>query len=581
LGAVDALYLLTNQGKGATHIPDIHGQCTGLRSSQLAAIERLYRRRVSHDKVLSPELARTMCQLTQDIRRPLGVLLTRRGQVQEIIIGTDLTLSQTTMAKFRAGSRSLRGLRLIRTQLHDQPLNQESLTDLAYLRLDLIGVLSVTPQWTPGNLYLAHLLPPDGSGQLFKILKGTPFHECPMVFDQFIDDLEADLQQARITHTIGGEGESAILISASARSRAEQEDRLVELAELATSVGVTVIDRMVQRTSDGHQRYLLGSGKLKDVLIQTLHKGADMVIFDQTLTPAQSRAISEMTDIKVIDRTQLILDIFARRAHSREGKVQVELAQLQYLLPRLSGKGKQLSRLGGGIGTRGPGETKLETDRRRIRDRMTHLEREIQQFARHQDQRRARRTRHGMPVLSLVGYTNAGKSTLLNVLTKSHVSAENRVFETLDTTSRRLRFPQDREVIVTDTVGFIRDLPQELVGAFRTTLEELREADLLIHVVDASAADVDVQVSAVVAILQELDLSTIPRTLVFNKCDRIAPAVADLLCRRYGAIGISAVQPQTLHPLLEHLERLLSTLLPQEPAGNFGTAPALTLASRS
>ena len=521
-----------------------------------------------------------MCQLTDDIRRPLAVLLTRRGQIEEITIGTDLTLSPTTMAKFRAGSRSLRGLRLIRTQLHDQPLSQESLTDLAYLRLDLIGVLSVTPEWTPGNLYLAHLLPPNGSGQLFKILKATPFHQCTMAFDQFIGDLEADLQQARSTHTIGREGESAILVSASARSRAEQEDRLVELTELATSVGVTVIDRIVQRTPDGHQRYLLGSGKLKDVLIQTLHKGADMVIFDQTLSPAQSRAISEMTDIKVIDRTQLILDIFARRAHSREGKVQVELAQLQYLLPRLSGKGAQLSRLGGGIGTRGPGETKLETDRRRIRDRMTHLERELQQFARHQDQRRARRTRHGMPVLSLVGYTNAGKSTLLNVLTKSQVSAENRLFETLDTTSRRLRFPQDREVIVTDTVGFIRDLPQELVGAFRTTLEELREADLLIHVVDASAADVDVQISAVVAILQDLNLGTIPRTLVFNKCDRISPAVADLLCRRYGAIGISAVLPQTLHPLLEHLERQLSTLLPPDPSGRSGTAaPALSLAS--
>lgn len=551
-----------------------------MRASQLAAIERLYRRRVPHDKVLSPELARTICQLSQDIRRPLAVLLTRRGQIQEIIVGTDLTLSPATLAKFRTGARSLRGLRLIRTQTHDQPLSQESLTDLAYLRLDLIGVLSVTMEGTPGNLYLAHLLPPNGSGQLCKILKTLPFHQCAIAFDRFIEELESDMQQALSSYAVGKAKESAILVSASTRSRAEQEDRLVELAELATSAGVTVIDRMVQRTQDGHQRYLLGSGKLKDVLIQTLHKGADMVIFDQTLTPAQSRAISEMTDIKVIDRTQLILDIFATRAHSREGKVQVELAQLQYLLPRLSGKGAQLSRLGGGIGTRGPGETKLETDRRRIRDRMTHLERELEQFARHQDQRRARRTRHGLPVLSLVGYTNAGKSTLLNVLTKSQVSAEDRVFETLDTTSRRLRFPQDREVIVTDTVGFIRDLPQELVGAFRTTLEELRQADLLIHLVDASAADVDVQVSAVVTILRDLDLNTIPRMLVFNKCDRISPVMAELLCRRYGAIGISAVQPQSLHPLLEHLERQLAGIMPPDSPWQSGT-DALALASRA
>jgi len=551
-----------------------------LRAGQLAAVERLYRRRVPQDKVLSPELARTMCQVSQDLRRPIAVLLTRRGQVQEIIAGADLTLSPTTMAKFRTGSRSLRGLRLIRTQLHDQPLSQESLTDLAYLRLDLIGVLSVTPESAPGNLYLAHLLPPNGAGQLCRILEATPFHQCPIVFDQFIAELEAELQQARRTHTVGQGGESALLVSASSRSRIEQEDRLVELAELANSVGVTVIDRMAQRTADGHQRYLLGSGKLKDVLIQTLHKGADMVIFDQTLSPAQSRAISEMTDVKVIDRTQLILDIFARRAHSREGKVQVELAQLRYLLPRLSGKGSQLSRLGGGIGTRGPGEAKLETDRRRIRDRITHLERELRQFARHQDQRRARRTRHGLPVLSLVGYTNAGKSTLLNVLTKSRVSAEDRLFETLDTTSRRLRFPHDREVIVTDTVGFIRELPQELVGAFRTTLDELHEADLLVHVVDASAPDVDVQISAVVRILDDLNLGAIPRTLVFNKCDRLPQTEADLLCRRYAAIGISAIRPETLHPLLEHLERRIAAVLPQEGALPAKHPAPLALASR-
>ncbi len=518
-----------------------------------------------------------MCELSQEVQRAIAVLITRRGQVQEIIVGTDLTPSPTTITKFRVGPRSLRGLRVIRTQLNDLPLSQEALTDLAYLRLDLIGVLSVTLEGTPGNLYLAHLLPPNRSGQLCNILKAQPFHQCAIAFDQLIDELEAELQQARETHAIGHERESAMLVSASPQSRAEQEDLLIELSELASSAGVTVIDRMAQRIPDGHQRYLLGSGKLKDVLIQTLHRGADMVIFDQTLSPAQSRAIAEMTDIKIIDRTQLILDIFARRAHSREGKVQVELAQLRYLLPRLSGKGAELSRLGGGIGTRGPGETKLETDRRRIRDRITHLERELQQFAHHQDQRRARRTKHGLPILSLVGYTNAGKSTLLNVLTKSHVSAEDRLFETLDTTSRRLRFPQDREVIITDTVGFIRDLPQELVGAFRTTLEELREADLLVHVVDAGAADVDVQISAVVTILQDLNLNTIPRVLVFNKCDRFLQAEADLLCRRYEAIGVSAVHPDSLRPLLDHLEHRLATMMPfgSVPSGRMNASVAL------
>jgi GTPase len=286
-----------------------------------------------------------------------------------------------------------------------------------------------------------------------------------------------------------------------------------------------------------------------------------------------------MTDIKVIDRTQLILDIFARRAHSREGKVQVELAQLRYLLPRLLGKGTQLSRLGGGIGSRGPGETKLESDRRRVHDRITHLERDLAQFAKHQGQRRARRGRQGLPVVSLVGYTNAGKSTLLNVLTKSHVSAENRMFETLDTTSRRLRFPEDSEIIVTDTVGFIRDLPKELVGAFRTTLEELHEADLLLHVVDAGAADVDVQISAVVDVLRDLGLESIPRMLVLNKCDRLPPDQVGLLSRRYRAIGISAIRPETLRPLLAelyaHVSRITVDRTPTLPSPPQNGEPAL------
>lgn len=501
-----------------------------------------------------------MSQLTLEIRRPIGVLLTRRGQVQEVVVGTELALTTTTLAKFRAGSRSLRGLRFMRTELHDQPLSQEALTDLAFLRLDLIGTLSITSDGHPGNVYLAHLLPNNPTGQLFKVLKAVPFHQHTIAFNQFIDELEAEHQEAHAHYAISGGKESAILVSASPRSRSEQEERLDELAELALSAEVAVIDRVAQRTSDGHQRYLLGRGKMKEVLIRTLHRGADMVIFDQTLSPAQSRAISEMTDIKVIDRTQLILDIFARRAHSREGKVQVELAQLRYVLPRLSGKGTQLSRLGGGIGTRGPGETKLETDRRRIRDRITHLERDLVQFSRHQDQRRSRRDRHGLPIISLVGYTNAGKSTLLNVLTKSQVSAQNRLFETLDTTSRRLRFPQDREVIVTDTVGFIRDLPQELVGAFRTTLEELREADLLLHVVDVSAPDIEIQITAVVAILGDLQLDDVPRMLVFNKSDRVSSHQGELLCRRYAAIGISALQPDSLHPLLVRLEEFVNRL---------------------
>ncbi len=542
----------------------------------MAALERLYRRRVPADRIVSPELARALSELSHAIRRSVGVVLTRRGAVQDVLVGSDTGPSATTLSKFRASSRSLRGLRLIRTHLHDQPLSQEDLTTLALLRLDLIAVLGVTPDGLPGTLHVAHLLPPNPNGQLCQIIKPVPFHQHHLEADRFVQDLEHDLQRADGSHAVGDDRQAVMLVSASPRSRIDQEDRLAELHELAESDGLRVLDRMVQRTQDGHQRYLLGSGKLKDVLMRALQKGADLLIFDQDLTPAQARAISEVTELPVIDRTQLILDIFARRAHTREGKVQVELAQLRYLLPRLSGHGASLSRLGGGIGTRGPGETKLETDRRRIRDRIAHLERELISFARHQDQRRAKRIRHGLPVVSIVGYTNAGKSTLLNQLTESHVPVEDRVFETLDTTSRRLRFPTAREVIVTDTVGFIRDLPKDLLGAFRTTLEELRDADLLLHLVDASARDLDVQISAVETIVRELNLDSIPRVLVFNKCDRLPAHEAQLLCRRYGAIGISALQPATLRPLMEHLDAALA----RSPAAVEWEAAPLALASR-
>jgi GTPase len=542
-------------------------------------LERLYRRRMSADEVLSPEAAKTLAQFTHEIRRPIGLVITRRGAVQDVLVGSGTEPSPTTLTAFRASPRSLRGLRLIRSHPKEQPLTQEDLTLLGLLRLDMIGTMTVTPKGEPGLLSLAHLNPPSPKGELYTLLKPTLVHLCPVNFDTFIRELEADLQGQSGSHTMA-QKPTAILVSASPQNKADQEERLVELAELASSADLAVIDRLVQRTQSGHHRFQLGSGKLKDVLMHAMQKGADLLIFDQDLAPAQLRAIDEITDLTVIDRTQLILDIFAQRAHSREGKVQVELAQLRYLLPRLSGQGTSLSRLGGGIGSRGPGETKLETDRRRIRERIDHLEREIEGFARHQDQRRSRRVRQAFPVLSIVGYTNAGKSTLLNVLTKSEVSTAPRVFETLDTTSRRLHFPHGREVILTDTVGFIRDLPKDLLAAFRTTLDEMRDADLLLHVVDAGAKDLAAHIASVETVLQSLALDQIPRVLVFNKCDQLPAGQADVLCRRYAAIGISALQPETLPPLLRHLEERLADLVPLDESSKKSTTQGPTLASR-
>ena len=521
-------------------------------------LEHLYRRRVPVDKVITPELARACTELSHEIRRQIGLVITRRGAIEQVIVGSGRELVLTDLSRFRLGRRLLRGVRLVHTHLHNEPLTQDDLTDLALLRLDLIVAIGVGPDGLPADVSLAHILPPNPRGQVYDVWAPSPFHSFQLECEAFVDALETELTRVASDHVVQDGQESAILISVSTRSRGDQEERLEELAELVRSDEITVLESVVQRSQDIHPKYLLGSGKLKEVVIKALQRGADLLIFDQDLTAAQIRTIAEVTEMKVIDRTQVILDIFARRAHSREGKIQVELAQLRYLLPRLSGKSTALSRLGGGIGGRGPGETKLETDRRRVRDRIAHLERELGAFARHRDQRRGRRFRRMVPIISIVGYTNAGKSTLLNALTESHVPVQDRPFETLDTSSRRLRFPRDREVIITDTVGFIRDLPKDLMGAFRTTLEELRDADLLVHLVDASARDLQGQIESVEAILSELELERMPRLLVFNKCDRLAPEEAETLCHRYRALGISALQPTTLTPLTDCLERTLA-----------------------
>jgi GTP-binding protein HflX len=335
------------------------------------------------------------------------------------------------------------------------------------------------------------------------------------------------------------------------------EARQRELVQLCESAGLTVADRLVQRRPRPDPRFLVGRGKLEEIILRALQMDAEMLVFDPDLTPAQVRAIAELTELKVVDRTQVILDIFAQRAQSRDGKLQVELAQLRYLLPRLSLRDSGLSRLTGGIGGRGPGETKLEIDRRRARDRIRKLDKQIGSLSRRRGLRRRQRQRSGLPVVSIVGYTNAGKSTLLNVLTESEVLVEDKLFATLDPVTRRLRFPRDREVVITDTVGFIRDLPPDLVRAFRATLEELLDADLLLHVADASDPEIEAQVAAVRRILSELELDAVSRLLVLNKTDRLDPGTADEMARSLQGVPISALEPSTLPRLLEQIEARL------------------------
>jgi GTP-binding protein HflX len=321
---------------------------------------------------------------------------------------------------------------------------------------------------------------------------------------------------------------------------------------------------MIQRRPNIDPRTLLGKGKLDELLVRAMQLGADAIIFDRELQAAQVRSISEATDLKVIDRSQLILDIFAQRAQSHEGKIQVELAQLKYILPRLvMGQNSAFSRLAGGIGGRGPGETKLETDRRRVRDRIHRLEKELASQAKRREQRRKERQRHQVPTISIVGYTNAGKSTLLNALTASEVLAESRMFATLDPTTRRLRLPREREVIINDTVGFIRDLPPDLIAAFRSTLEEIDGSRLLIHLVDAANPRWQQQIASVDRILVELNVNRIPRLLVLNKTDLIDEMTREAMLRQLSlesgidAIAISASHRESLRPLLNQIEQLL------------------------
>ena len=327
------------------------------------------------------------------------------------------------------------------------------------------------------------------------------------------------------------------LIAGRAR-RLDAERSLEELGGLAQAAGAHVVLRMLQERPKPDPSTFLGAGKIETLAASCAETDADLVVFDNELTPAQLRHIEEKVGRKIVDRTQLILDIFARRARTREGKLQVELAQLKYLLPRLVGAGAALSRLGGGIGTRGPGETKLETDRRRIRMRIHALNAELERVRQRRSQLRERRQKASVPTVALVGYTNAGKTTLFNVLTRAGAEASDALFVTLDPLVRQVRLPDSRELLVSDTVGFIDRLPHALVAAFRATLEEVAEADLVLHVIDAAASDRDRRITAVGQVLEEVGATDVPLLAVYNKCDqmtveerrRLQEAESDALC---------------------------------------------------
>jgi GTP-binding protein HflX len=468
----------------------------------------------------------------------------------------------------------LRGLRYVHTHLRGEPLTPDDMADLAHLRFDVMVAIGVGADGLPDGAHVASLLPDNPEGKQWDVQENLPVNRLEDDFPRFIQSLEEEFERTQRAYAVGDNRERAVLMSVTSGSKAAAEESLDELAELAESGGVVPADRIIQHRPRADPQYLIGRGKLDEVIVRSLQVGADLLIFDQSLTPGQSRAIAERTELKVIDRTMLILDIFAQRAHSREGKLQVELAQLKYLMPYLANKGTALSRLAGGIGGRGPGETKLEVDRRRVQDRINHLEKQLRNVSQRRHLRRQQRQRRQLPVISIVGYTNAGKSTLLNTLTHSSVLAQDRLFATLDPASRRLRFPRDLEVIITDTVGFIRDLPPDLIAAFQATLDELHDADLLLHVVDVSSPYIDDHIQAVETILTELNLGDIPQLIVLNKADLVSPEIAANLARLYQGVVISAHDSETLSPLIHCLQDLLGEKITEE-SGVSGTAAAV------
>jgi GTP-binding protein HflX len=538
-------------------IQTVTGNTSGLKPSQLKRLEHLYRRRAALTQVIPPEFARALGELSNELGRQIGVLLDRRGHVAFVVVGDAHKIFLPDVGRQRAGQSRLRGLRLVHTHLRAEPLTRDDLTDLARLRLDLVAAIAIDDAGRPAKIHCAHLLPDNPDGQMWRVLEPLSPHAAELDFTALIRGLEEEFARRTPLRRAGDRRERALLVHLFIGPVPDAEERKAELPELARTAGVEVVGTVVQRRAEADGRTLIGKGKLEEVVLRALQLDADLVIFDRNLSPSQARNVAELTDLKVIDRTQLILDIFAKRAHSRDGKVQVELAQLKYLFPRLAMKQEALSRLTGGIGGQGPGETTLEIQRRRARDRIARLEREIERLAKERGVRRAKRESRGVPQVAIVGYTNAGKSTLFNALTRASVLVEDKLFATLDPTSRRLRFPKDRELLLTDTVGFIRDLPPDLVNAFRATLEELYEADLLLHVCDVADPHLEGRIEAVERILREMKLEAVPRLLVYNKIDLLSPAELARITRGTNALPVSALDVETTRTLLWRMEALL------------------------
>lgn len=555
----------------------------GLKKSEIQRLNRLLQERIPEDKVLTLDLAETMAEISHDIGSAISVVANRRGQVVNVTVGGPKDVNVPELKGVRVGPGRLCGHRIIYTHLagKNSGRNTPSKEDLQCLlrnRLDVLAFIEVDPNGTfskskgdqidyADRVQFAHLLPSrDAEGNLWKLLDPTTARKSQNEdFAKLISALEDEFRRVSPRLPVA-EGEERTILAALIMEGSDAwqiEDDLDELTQLARTAGATVCGRMTQARLQPDPRQYFGSGKVQELALLVQELGANMVIVNNDLSPNQQRNLEDIVGVKVLDRTELILDIFAQRANTKEGKLQVELAQLKYLYPRLIGKGLSLSRLGGGIGTRGPGETKLEVDRRRIRDRINLLERETERIRSYRDTQRRKRIFESLPVVALTGYTNSGKSTLLNALTKSEALVEDKLFATLDPATRRTVLPDNSPVLLTDTVGFIKKLPPDLVNAFGATLEEVTLADVILHVVDASHPGVMEHISSVHDILSELKAIDKPMITVLNKSDKARHEDLMWLSSQLpNPVIVSAKERQGLGGLMETIQAVVQETCP-------------------
>lgn len=593
---------------------EVFGDTRQLRPAEKNALEKLSKRRSAASELIDLELAKRTAKLADSLGKQIGLIIGRDGRVVEVVLGGKDRIYLPDLGRFRVDAVRLRRLRLIvflpepekylqdfkpqelifQTEASKRPRGRRKsfaskaatvqspeiaadlLTDLEKLRLDTVAVIAANSGGSLGSFSLAYLYPGEKEShqgsRAIRFYHGASLSDLRLDFQPFIAELDLAFTRTRESGFDTSE-DAAVLVGAYTGKLSDAESSMEELQELARTAGLEVRDTVFQRRRTLDPKTVIGKGKVEDVMLQCLDLGADLLVFDRELSPGQLRSITNLTDLRVIDRSMLILDIFAQRAKSSEGRLQVELAQLKYSLPRLTERDSGLSRLTGGIGGRGPGETKLEIGRRRARDRIADLEKRIEKVSKQRELRRERRQSRGVPVVAIVGYTNAGKSTLLNALTKGNVLAESKLFATLDTASKRMRFPNEKEVIFVDTVGFIRELPKELVNAFRATLEEVTEADVLLHVVDSSNPDYESQIEVVENTLESLGVAEKPRVLVLNKVDRLNPLERSTLMRTSEGLPISAVSREGFPEIIRALQQSLAASFQGQDPGRFIEIP--------